>query len=271
MMHNTLIILAAGASSRMKQSLEDTHDFKGKALLPLGKSQKPVIEYLLQNAKKAGYTKVILVVGKEANAFKDYLINNPIPGLKLSFAHQNIPEGREKPLGTADAVLQTLEQFPQLRNECFVVCNSDNLYSVRALELLRTEKTPNAFISYDRDGLEFQKERILSFALVIQNQEGYLRDIIEKPTEAVAENYRDTQGVLRVSMNLWKLHGRDAFTYLRDCPLHPARQEKELPNAILAMVKAGILVKGIPVKEHVPDLTSKEDIAKVEAFLEKRK
>ena len=107
---NTLIILAAGASSRMKQSLGNTEDFKGKALLPLGKEQKPVIYYVLQNAQKAAFTQVILVVGKDAEAFKDYLKNNPISGLKLSFAFQNIPNGREKPLGTADAVFQTMEQ-----------------------------------------------------------------------------------------------------------------------------------------------------------------
>lgn len=264
---NTLILLAAGASSRMKQSLENTRDFKGKALLPLGMGKKPVLYYLLHHAQKAGFTEVILVVGKEAEAFKNYLTENPVPGLKLSFAHQSIPEGREKPLGTADAVFQTLQQFPELKNKVFTVCNSDNLYSVRALQLLREEQSSNAFISYDRDGLDFPAERIRSFALLVLDENGFLMDLVEKPSEAIAEIYKDAHGVLRVSMNLWKLNGADAFPYLRDCPLHPTRLEKELPHAVLTMVQAGILVKGIPLKEHVPDLTSKEDIEIISKYL----
>ena len=59
---NTLILLAAGASSRMKQSLENTEDFKGKALLPLGEGQKPVLYYLLHNILTAGFKEVILVI-----------------------------------------------------------------------------------------------------------------------------------------------------------------------------------------------------------------
>ncbi|MEZ4779189.1 MAG: sugar phosphate nucleotidyltransferase [Flavobacteriaceae bacterium] len=266
---NTLILLAAGASSRMKQSLDNAKDFNGKALLPLGKEQKPVIYYVLQNAQKAGYTHVVMVVGKEGDAFKNHLKNNPVSGLKFSFAHQPIPEGREKPLGTADAVYQAMEQFPELQHSVFAICNSDNLYSVQALQLLRIEKSANAFISYDRDGLDFPSERIRSFALLVLDKKGILKDLVEKPSEAIAESYRDAQGVLRVSMNLWKLNGAEAFPFLRDCPLHPTRQEKELPHAVLTMVKAGIMVKGIPVKEHVPDLTSKEDIEKVESYLKR--
>ncbi len=268
MKHNTLIILAAGASSRMKKSLDNTSDFKGKALMPLGKGKQPVLTYLLQNAKAAGYQKIILVVGKEAVAFKSFI--NQLKGfdvIEILFATQHIPTDREKPLGTADAVYQTLEQYPELKNEIFTVCNSDNLYSVKALRLLRDEPSKNAFISYDRDGLQFPEARIRSFALVVTNDHDQLVDIIEKPSDKEASTYQDTQGILRVSMNVWKLNGGDAYSFLRDCPLHPIRNEKELPNSILNMVKAGVLVKGIPLKEHVPDLTSKEDIEVFEKYL----
>lgn len=268
MMHNTLLILAAGASSRMKKSLNDTEDFKGKALLPLGKGKPPVLTYLLNNAKEAGYQKIILVVGKNAEAFKSFIKNiKGFDEIEIVFATQEISKDREKPLGTADAVFQTMEQYPELKNKVFTVCNSDNLYSVKALQLLCDEPTSNAFISYDREGLQFPQEKILSFALVVLNTNGYLLDIIEKPTVTTSESYKDAQGVLRVSMNLWKLYGKVAYPFLRDCPLHPTRNEKELPNAILHMVKAGVLVKGIPLMEHVPDITSKEDIEFVENYL----
>lgn len=270
MKHNTLIILAAGASSRMKKSLDNTSDFKGKALMPLGKGKQSVLTYLLQNAKEAGYQKIILVVGKEADAFKNFINQlKDFDDIEFLFATQHIPTDSEKPLGTADAVFQTMEQYPELKNEVFTVCNSDNLYSVKALQLLRDEPTPNAFISYNRDGLQFPEARIRSFALVVTNNHAHLVDIIEKPSDKEAATYQDSQGVLRVSMNLWKLNVADAYSFLRDCPLHPIRNEKELPNAILNMVKAGVLVKGIPLKEHVPDLTSKADIKTFISYLKK--
>lgn len=267
---NTLVILAAGASSRMKKSLDNTQDFKGKALIPIGKSNRPMIAHLLDHAEKASYEHIILVVGKDADAFKNY-ISSFSTQLTIDFAIQTIPEGREKPLGTADAVYQAMEQFQDLKTSAFVVCNSDNLYSVKALQLLREDLAPNAFISYDRDGLQFEQERILSFALVITDTNNYLSTIVEKPSEHDSNNYKDSLGVLSVSMNIWKLYGPDAFTPLRDCPLHPERNEKELPNSILNMVNAGVKVKAIPLKEHVPDLTSKRDIAVLESYLNRNK
>ncbi|MEZ4857203.1 MAG: sugar phosphate nucleotidyltransferase [Flavobacteriaceae bacterium] len=268
MKHNTLLILAAGASSRMKNSLKDTSDFKGKALMPLGEGKQPVLSYLLQNAKSVGYQKIILVVGKEVEAFKSFIQQlKGFEEIEFVFATQHIPNDREKPLGTADAVYQTMEQYPELKKRVFTVCNSDNVYSAKAFALLQNSTAKNAFISYDRAGLDFPSERIRSFALVIQNEAGFLKTIIEKPPAEAMEDYKDATGVLRVSMNIWKLNGADAFPYFRDCPLHPVRNEKELPLAVLHMVAAGIEIKGIPLKEHVPDLTRKEDIEKLEKYL----
>ncbi|PCI07205.1 MAG: nucleotidyltransferase, partial [Flavobacteriaceae bacterium] len=52
------------------------------------------------------------------------------------------------------------------------------------------------------------------------------------------------------------------FDYVKNCEVHPTRNEKELPAALMAMLKEHPnSVKGIPLSEHVPDLTSKEDIA----------
>ena len=52
---------------------------------------------------------------------------NAVWGLSIRFAIQKIPDNRVKPLGTADAVQQGLEQFPEWEGSKFTVCNSDNL------------------------------------------------------------------------------------------------------------------------------------------------
>ena len=63
-------------------------------------------------------------------------------------------------------------------------------------------------------------------------------------------------------MNLFKFNGVVFFDFLKECPFDPVRNEKELPTAVLNISKKiPNSVLGIPQCEHVPDLTSKEDIS----------
>ncbi len=280
-MHNNLIILAGGASSRMKKSVAAEKlseeeikiaNSRSKALLGFGKKDRPILDFLLLNAEKAGYKKIIIIISEDGRMFKEFygkaLQNNSFNSLSISYATQYIPKDRDKPLGTADAVLQALGQYPKLQNEAFTVCNSDNLYSVEVLTALRETDAHNAFISYDRDGLNFSMEKIERFALVLLDNESNLMDIIEKPSKENVSGYKDAFGKLRVSMNVFKFTGSEIFPFLKDCPLNPIRNEKELPTAILNMCReTSNIIKGIPFNEHVPDLTSKEDIAIMKTYL----
>ena len=49
------------------------------------------------------------------------------------------------------------------------------------------------------------------------------------------------------------------------------RNEKELPSAIVNMISNDSLyMKGIPIAEHVPDLTSKSDIQIIQKLIESK-
>lgn len=280
-MHNNLLILAGGASSRMKKSVATKNlsevevkkaNTRSKALLGFGKKDRPILDFLLLNAEKAGYNNVVIIINENGELFKEFYgnktRNNPFNSLSISFATQHIPEDREKPFGTADAVSQAIEQYPELLNGAFTVCNSDNLYSVEALIALRETKASNAFISYDRDGLNFPMEKIERFALVLLDSNQNLIDIIEKPSKENINRYQDSSGKFRVSMNIFKFTGNEIFPFLKNCPINPIRNEKELPTAILNMCKSqSFNMNGIPFNEHVPDLTSKEDIAIMKTYL----
>lgn len=280
-MHTNLIILAGGASSRMKKQTS----FKGlneieiaqanersKGLIGVGPNGRPLLDYLLYNAKRAGYKDIYIVISEKGGLFKEFYgnedINNDFYGLNISFAIQYVPEGREKPFGTADALFQAVEQYPNLNTEDYTVCNSDNLYSFEALYALRTVNSYNAFISYDRDALEFSSERISRFAVAKLDNNDCLLGIIEKPKLDEVDAYKDATGKLRVSMNAFKFNGANLYGYLKTCPVHPERNEKELPTAFLNMLKdyPGTAI-GIPFSEHVPDLTAKEDIVAVKEYL----
>jgi NDP-sugar pyrophosphorylase family protein len=283
-MHDNLIILAGGISSRMKKpstsnklSQEDENEanIKTKSLISVGNEGRPLMDYLLYNAKKAGYKNIYIVINERGGLFKEFYgknsTDNDFNGLSISYAIQYIPEDRIKPFGTADAVFQTIEQFPELKHQQFTVCNSDNLYSQKALKKIRETANSNAFISYNRDNLEFSLKKILSFAIVNLDAENYLKNIIEKPSAETANAHKDDLGKIRVSMNIFKLDGDIMYLYLKNCPIHSIRKEKELPTAILNMVKDNSkALLGISISEHVPDLTSKDDIVIIKKYLKKQ-
>ncbi|AWX45406.1 Glucose-1-phosphate adenylyltransferase [Flagellimonas maritima] len=100
----------------------------------------------------------------------------------IHFTIQDIPKEREKPLGTADAQKQCLNQYPELKEGFFTVCNGYNLYSVGALKDLKVERNvPNALISYGSSGFKFTDGRLSKFAVMDISVEDFLREIIEKP------------------------------------------------------------------------------------------
>lgn len=283
LMNKNLIILAGGTSSRMKKSIISKNlskeeiknaNTRSKALLEFGNAKRPILDFLLINAEKAGYKKIFLVIGEQEALFKKYYgkkqKNNSFKGLSLSYATQYIPKGKNKPLGTADALFQALEQYPVLKTTSFTVCNSDNLYSVKALQELLICKDSNAFINYDRDALQFPLLKIQCFALTLVDKNFHLKNIIEKPSMNQMNNYKDAIGKYRVSMNLFKFTGTKIYSFLKNCPIDPKRNEKELPSAILNMIReSNTYIKGIPFAEHVPDLTSKEDIIIIKDYIAK--
>ena len=281
-MNRRLVILAGGVSSRMKQSTKsglDEHlskdaNSKAKAMIGLGDGNRPFLDYLLMNAQLAGYRDVVIVVNDQDSDIREYYTKEnrrrEFPDLFLTFALQVIPEGRTKPLGTADALLCALKKRPDWRDYCFTVCNSDNLYSVRALSLLAGAGSWNALVDYDRSALDFPPSRIAAFAVLQKDRKGSLLNIVEKPTEAQINAACDGNGRVGVSMNLFRFSFRDIFPCLESVPLNRIRQEKELPSAVKLLIDRNPgAVKTIPVSEHLPDLTSKDDLPVVKQHLER--
>ena len=266
----SLIIMVGGASSRMKRSLKKKEGQQGvmdniphKSLIPVGKKGKPFLYYLVQNAVEAGYTKLYLITSPENKAFQNLKDDGELPaGLEVHLAVQNVPEGRTKPLGTADALQQCLDQFPELKQTIFTVCNGDNLYSVGALKDLRKERNaPHALISYGSSGFDYTEERIAKFAVMDISSDGFLQQIVEKPNIEDVPKYKDESGELRVSMNIFSFSGKEVYPYLKNCPTDPVRDEKELPKAVAILVsEEPHSVLCMPRSEHIPDLTDANDI-----------
>ena len=276
-MTRSLLIMAAGASSRMKLSVAknigsvttEQVNNRTKGLIGIGEDGKPLLYYLLRNAQEAGYKTIYLITAADATFFRSTIRLLPnLDQLHFVFVTQHIPKGRTKPLGTADAVFQALEQFPVLQKDRFSVCNSDNLYSVNAFRRLRSIKQGSGLIAYDSNSLNFTTEKIAGFALLIFNADFYLENIIEKPATTDFNNAADNHESLYISMNAFTFDGNVFLSFLRDCPINLNRDEKELPTALINMIQIyPTSVKGIPMQEHVPDLTTKKDLLLLENYL----
>ncbi len=277
---NKLIILAAGISSRMKNDSADNLNLsselindaesKPKSMIRMGENDKPFLDYLIDNAISAGYNEIVLVVNEKDETIKKYYSTKKISGIKISFAVQEIPPGRTKPLGTADALLSALNSKSEWAEFKFAMCNSDNLYSVGALKKISKTEYVNAMIDYDRESLMEESSRVEKYAVTKKDENGFLTDIIEKPSPEQIEMLRSKDGTVGVSMNLFAFSYDMIYSYLQKVPLNELRQEKELPAAIKMMLNDN--PKSLfcyPWKERVPDLTSKKDILSVHSFLKK--
>jgi dTDP-glucose pyrophosphorylase len=171
----------------------------------------------------------------------------------VSFAIQ------ERPLGTADAVLAA-ESF--VGDDRFLVMNADNYYPVAAYSALRDLGEPG-LAAFGRDALladgHIASERIMKFALLDIDADGYLRRIIEKPDVEAA---RAMGSIARVSMNLWCF---DTGIFEPCRTVAPSsRGELELPVAVQHAIDAyGRRFRAVPIDAPVLDLSSRADIAAV--------
>ncbi len=277
------VILAGGISSRMKNSPVDSRldaelvrqaEERTKGMIGVGEGGRPFLDYLLNNMKHARLQDIVIVIAERDAELRRYYgakdRDNDFHGLRISYAIQRVPPGRKKPIGTSDALTQALLSRPDWESGDFIVCNSDNLYSIRSFTMLLESDAPNALIDYDRSGLEFDQTRISHFGITRKDKDGFVLEIVEKPKMEELESLRSSDGTLRVSMNIFRLNYAMIFEPLRDCPENPVRQEKELVAAVTNMARANPRsLKALPLKEHVPDLTYKEDIPITREYLRK--
>lgn len=271
-----LLILAGGMSSRMKRDIEENADLDPKlieqantlpkSMIGLGKDGRPFLDYVLYNAAQAGVKEVILLLNPKDSVsqthYEKLMQEGKSWGLDIKFARQYIPEGRTKPLGTTDAIQQALEQFSAWKNSRFIVCNGDNLYPIEAFKLLLDENHPNAMLDWDTEG--YAGERVRNCAIIEKDEAGYLTDLLEKPNDEEWAEIVKTMPRIGISWNIFAFTASDLMPFLEKTPLHPVRNEKEIPVTVrLWASEEPQSIFTIQIADLLPDLTSKNDIIEV--------
>lgn len=119
------LILAAGRGNRLIPLTWN----KPKAMIPL--LGKPLIEYNLENLKKAGIREVIIVVSPNSDLIQKTYGDGHHIDLDIKYAIQ------EKPLGTAHAIYTAKEY---LGDDSFLVCWCDNLTKFDLANLIQKHR-----------------------------------------------------------------------------------------------------------------------------------
>lgn len=259
------VVLARGLGTRMRKAdpaaaldpgQASVADQGIKAMIPVG---RPFLDYVLSGLADAGYDDIGLVIGPEHHVIRARYTNEISPTrFRLTYVIQ--PE----PRGTAHAVT-FLEEFAA--GQRFAVMNGDNYYPVEALAALRTVNEP-ALPAFSRQALVADgiilPERIARFALLDIGPDGYLRRIVEKPTEQEVASFGADPFV---SMNCWNF-GPEIFRACREAPASP-RGEFEIPVAVgWAISHLGLRLRTLPFQLPVLDLSQRGDVAGVKRRLQ---
>ena len=127
-----LVILAAGMGSR----------FGGlKQMEKMDEAGNFLLDYSVYDAKRAGFDSVVFIIKKEFyEAFRDSIGKRVEKIIKVEYAFQQlddlpagfkVPEGREKPWGTAHAIYAARD----LIKDDFIIINGDYFYGKETYEV----------------------------------------------------------------------------------------------------------------------------------------
>ena len=262
------VILARGLGSRMRREADGNAAALSeeqrraaaagsKGMMPL--FSRPFLDYVISALADAGITEVVLVIGPEHQAVRDYYSITGVPlRVKVRFAVQ------AEPRGTADAVQSARDA---VRAAPFLVLNSDNYYPVAAYRDLGALGAAG-LVAFEADALVreggIESERVLKYALVDADADGFLVHVREKPT---ADDPLARRAERWVSMNLWSFTPVIFEACARVRP--SARGELEIQDAVnIAIGELGERFRVLPMRAGVLDLSSRADVALVASRLE---
>ena len=229
------LILAGGRGKRLEPHTDDAN----KSMLRL--QGKPLIQYSLESALKAGAEKIVVVVGYRAediincfgNSFHGTPVRYVIQYERNGLVHaiecaRDAMDGADFTLFLADEVLSHTRHDEMLREfysqDLFAICGV-----VKANDRTHIRKT---------------------YGLLADEASRRIYRLIEKPRVPVNGVMGTGNCVLR----------GEIFEYIERTPLNVERGEKELPDLIQCAVDEGLLVKYFDIGDGYVNVNTPDDI-----------
>lgn len=111
---NKIVLMAGGLGTRLRPLTDTTP----KPMLHVG--NKPILETIIENFSKYGYTDIVLSVGYKSHIIEEYFGDGSILGVKIQYIHEI------KRMGTAGALTLLRDEL----TEPFFVMNGDLLTNI---------------------------------------------------------------------------------------------------------------------------------------------
>ncbi|MEG1650307.1 MAG: sugar phosphate nucleotidyltransferase [Oscillospiraceae bacterium] len=279
-----LVIMAAGMGSR----------YGGlKQIDPVGKNGEVIMDYSVYDALRAGFDKIIFVIKHEIE--KDFIeaVGSHIAKVtKVEYAFQqlqnlptgySVPQGREKPWGTAQAVLSAKDFI----NGPFAVINADDYYGPEAFKLIYDYlcETPDADRKYNYAMVGYHVENTLTEngyvarGVCETDKNGFLQRVTERThieksdsgahfTEDSGESWIELPNGTFVSMNMWGFsesfldEAERRFPMFLDKALieNPLKGEYFLPSVVSELIsERKAVVKVLPSADKWYGVTYAQD------------
>lgn len=166
----SVVYMVAGMSSRFGGKI--------KQFARIGKNKETLIEVSIQQAINAGFDKIIFIVGeKTEKPFKEMFGDN-YKGIPIEYAKQTLPNNRDKPWGTCDALVKGKNVI----NSDFVVCNGDDIYGEQTFRKIKEfclkNKEDCATIGYLLKNVLPEKGAV-NRGIFVTDENNYLKEINE--------------------------------------------------------------------------------------------
>ncbi len=285
----TLVIMAAGLGSR----------FGGlKQITPVDGEGHLIIDFSLFDAVRAGFENVVIIVKPEKEGeFREKIGRRAASFVNLRYAHQTldklpqgfeVPSGREKPWGTAHAVLCAKDLIPGP----FAVINADDFYGAEAYQVIHRflsaphAPTEHAMVSYLIENTLTENGHVARGVCQTDGQ-GRLTAITERthieprPGGAAytedGEHFAFIPAGTVVSLNFWgfqhslleEIGNRFSAFLEENLPRNPLKCEYFLPSVPDQLIREGkATVEVLRTQAKWYGVTYRADMPKIQAAIE---
>ncbi|SVA87493.1 uncharacterized protein METZ01_LOCUS140347 [marine metagenome] len=202
---------------------------------------KPLVQYSLENASRAGVSEIVIVVGFKA----EDVINGfgvDFEGTRIQYVIQDEPRG----------VVHAMEvAAPAIGGEDFMLLLADEIFwNPHHADMVKNFEEKRLFgicgVVNETKREEIQK----TYALIQDETSHRIHRLIEKP--------RRPQSNVRGTGNC--IFRREIFDYIEFTPINQSRGEKELPDLIQCAIDDGEDVRSFNIGDGYVNINTPADI-----------
>jgi NDP-mannose synthase len=225
------VILAGGKGSR----LAPYTTVLPKPLMPI--VDMPILEIVLNQLKRCGFTDIVIAVGHLASLIKAYFGDGSGVGIRIEYIFEATPLGTAGPLGNIEGL-----------DETFLVMNGDILTDLDYAELVDQHKSGGSMMTI----ATYRRKVKIDFG-VLETESGYVSEYIEKPTL----DYLVSMGVYVMEPEVRGHIKKDEYL--------------DLPDLVRLLLASGEKVRAYPFEGRWLDIGRQEDFLEAQARFEENR